>query len=85
MKRYTNIPLKERKRNADRMYRHEVRVEEINEKRLEKEKDRYMQEYIEEKKRLFMQYCEGTESDKERQWNEACARLKSLEGSEDAK
>lgn len=27
MKSYTNIPLKERKRNADRCYRHEVRAE----------------------------------------------------------
>ena len=33
MKKYSNIPLKERKRNADRVYRHEVRLEEINEKR----------------------------------------------------
>lgn len=70
MKKYSNIPLKERKRNADRCYRHEVRLEEINEKRLEEEKERSIQELIEEKKRLFMQNCEGAESDKEQQWNE---------------
>ena len=83
MKRYNNIPFKERKRNDNKMYRHEVRLEEIAQKRLEKEKERSIQEYIEEKKRAFMQNCEGAESDKEQQWNEAVARLKSLEESED--
>lgn len=33
MKKYTNIPLKERKRNADRCYRHEAKLEEINAKK----------------------------------------------------
>lgn len=44
MKRYNNIPLNERKRNANRVYRHEVRLEEINEKRLEEEKEREIRE-----------------------------------------
>lgn len=83
MKKYSNIPLKERKRNADRVYRHEVRLAEINEKRQIQDKEREIQEYIEEKKRAFMQNCEGAETDKEQQWNEAYARLKSLEESED--
>ena len=51
MKSYTNIPLKERKRNADRVYRHELRLERINEKQLEREKERENQEYIEEKRK----------------------------------
>ena len=84
MKKYSNIPLKERKRNSDRVYRHELRLERINEKRLEMEKERENQEYIEEKKKAFMQYAEGAPSDKEQQWNEAYARLKALEESEDA-
>ena len=84
MKSYTNIPLKERKRNADRVYRHELRLERINEKQLEREKERENQEYIEEKKKAFMQYAEGSQRDKEQQWNEAYARLKALEKSEDA-
>lgn len=46
MKKYNNIPFKERKRNADRVYRHEVRLEEINEKRLEEEKEREIREMI---------------------------------------
>lgn len=83
MKKYSNIPLKERKRNADRVYRHELRLERINEKRLEREKERENQEYIEEKKKAFMQYAEGSQSDKEQQWNEAYARLKAFEKSED--
>ena len=33
MKKYSNIPLKERKRNADRVYRHEERLEEITQRR----------------------------------------------------
>lgn len=83
MKSYTNIPLKERKRNANIVYRHELRLKRINEKRLEKEKEQEYQEYIEEKKKAFMQYAEGSQSDKEQQWNEAYARLKALEKSED--
>ena len=51
MKKYSNIPLKERKRNADRVYRHEVRLEEINEKRLEEEKEREIREMIRDKYR----------------------------------
>ena len=71
MKRYTNIPLKERKRNADRVYRHEERLEKLW-------WDRENRKLMEEKKKQFMQECEGSESDKERQWNEACERLKAL-------
>ena len=45
MKRYTNIPLKERKRNADRVYRHEARLEERDIKKMFEEKHRqYEQE-----------------------------------------
>ena len=83
MKKYSNIPFKERKRNDNRVYRHEARLEEIQQKRLDKEKERLEQELFEEKRRLFMQNCEGAESDKEQQWNEAFARLKSLEESEE--
>lgn len=39
MKKYTNIPLKERIRNAERCYRHEASREEREIKRLCKEKD----------------------------------------------
>ena len=45
MKRYSNIPLKERKRNADRCYRHEVRAEERANRRAEIDKKRELQEY----------------------------------------
>lgn len=85
MKRYSNIPLKERKRNADRMYRHEVKVEEINEKRAEKEKELSEKEYYEAKYRLYEQYEQqhkDAKSDKERQEDEAFARLKELCGKE---
>ena len=40
MKKYTNIPLKERVRNADRCYRHEANLEEREYKRLISEKER---------------------------------------------
>ena len=42
MKKYSNIPLKERKRNADRCYRHEDRLEEMEFKRLIKAKERQL-------------------------------------------
>jgi len=67
MKKYTNIPLKERKRNADRCYRHEAKLEEINAKREMREKMRFWEQQNEEIK-----------SDKERQEAEAFARLKDL-------
>lgn len=51
MKKYSNIPFKERKRNADKMFRHEVRLEEINEKRLIEEKHREIEEMIRAKYR----------------------------------
>lgn len=71
MKKHSNIPLKERKRNADRCYRHEVRLEEINQKRA-------MRELIEAKERQWTQENEY-KTDKEQQEAEAFARLKSLE------
>lgn len=81
MKKYSNIPLKERKRNADKMFRHEVKLEEINEKRAEKEKELSEKEYYEAKCRLFEQYEQlhkDAKSDKERQEDEAFARLKEV-------
>jgi hypothetical protein len=72
MKKYSNIPLKERKRNADKMFRHEVRLEEINEKRLIEEKHREMEEMIREK---YRQENAG-KTDKERQEEEAFAKLR---------
>lgn len=66
MKKYSNIPLKERKRNADRVYRHEERLEEIAQQR---------------EMRLLIAMKEGGvphETDKERQETEALERLKSL-------
>lgn len=82
MKRYNNIPLKERKRNADKMFRHEVRLEEINEKRLEEEKEREIREMIRDK---YRQENEG-KTDKERQEEEAFAKLREfIEWSENGK
>lgn len=52
MKKYTNIPLKERKRNADRVFQHEAKLEEINRKRL-------IKEMFEEKHRQYEQENEG--------------------------
>ena len=65
MKKYSNIPLRERKRNADRVYRHEERLEEITMRKLVREQER----------------CKsGAEpmTDKEQQEAEAFARLMSL-------
>lgn len=54
MKRYTNIPLKERKRNAERCYRHEANLEERQLKRLIKEKEKQQDsEYKSDKDREF--------------------------------
>lgn len=72
MKKYSNIPLKERKRYADRMFRHEIKLEEINEKRLEEEKEREIREMIRNK---YRQESEG-KSDKERQEEETFAKLR---------
>lgn len=65
MKKYSHIPLKERKRNADRVYRHEERLDEITMRKLAKEQERCKRE---------------TEcmTDKEQQEAEAFERLKSL-------
>lgn len=67
MKKYTNILLKERKRNADRVYRHEVRLEEINEKRAIKDKfgqydmEREFDEIFAQLKERFGEESEDTE------------------------
>lgn len=71
MKKYSNIPFKERKRNANKMFRHEVRLDEINEKRLEEEKEREIREMIRDK---YRQECEY-KTDKERQEEEAFAKF----------
>ena len=52
MKKYTNIPFKERKHNANRVYRHEVKLEEILQKREIKAKEKH--------------YEKGYKTDKER-------------------
>lgn len=66
MKKYTNIPLKERKRNAERCYRHEEKLEEREFKRLIKEKQ-------------CVSENETNETDKDRQFDEVYKRLKALE------
>lgn len=54
MRKYSNIPIKERKRNAERCYRHETNLEERNIKRLIKEKERQCEsEYKTDKDREF--------------------------------
>lgn len=63
MKKYTNIPLKERKRNAERCSRHEERLEEREFKRL-----------IKEKQSLY-----ENKTDKDREADEVYERLKALE------
>ena len=65
MKKYSNIPLKERKRNADRVYRHEERLDEITMRKLAKEQ------------KIFKRESES-KTDKEQQETEAFARLKYL-------
>ena len=64
MKKYTNIPFKERKHNADRVYRHEVRLEELKLKREIKAKGKH--------------YEEKDKTDKERQEDEVFAMLRKL-------
>ena len=78
MKKYSNIPLKERKRNADKMFRHEVKLEEINEKRLEEEKEREIREMIRDK---YRQENEG-KSDKDRELEQAFEEFKARCGIE---
>lgn len=69
MKKYSNIPLKERKRNAERCYRHEENLEE-----------RAIKRYIKEKER---QCASDFETDKDREVdntnNEVYKRLKAIE------
>ena len=65
MKKYSNIPLKERKRNADRVYRHEGMLDEITMRKLVKEQERCKREA-------------ECMTDKEQMEAEAFARLKSL-------
>lgn len=67
MKKYSNIPLKECKRNADRVYRHEERLGEITMRKLEKEQERCKKEA-------------SHMTDKEQQEAEAFARLRSFDG-----
>lgn len=75
MKKYSNIPLKERKRNADRCYRHEVRAE-IRAKEREAEAEQLeIKRMYEEKYRAFEQENEA-KTDKERQEEEAFAKLR---------
>lgn len=62
MKKYSHIPLQERKRNADRVYRHEERLEEIIQRR-------EMRELIAMKEGQSKQ-----ETDKDREEAEAMAR-----------
>ena len=78
MKKYNNIPFKERKRNADRVYRHEVRLEEINEKRLEEEKEREIREMIREKYHQEV----ATKTDKEIELERAFAEFRARVGEE---
>lgn len=75
MKKYSNIPLKERKRNANKMFRHEVRLEEINEKRLEEEKEREIREMIREKYRLENECKTDKDLEIERQFEEIRSTL----------
>lgn len=63
MKRYSNIPIKERIRNANRCYQHEVKLEEIAMRKLIKDKET----------------TKNATSDKEQQEAEAFALLQSLE------
>ncbi len=69
MKKYSNIPLKERKRNAERCYRHEENLEE-----------RAVKRYIKEKER---QFNSDYKADKDREVdntdNEVYKRLKTIE------
>lgn len=75
MKSYTNIPLKERKRNADRCYRHEVRAEIRAKEREEEAEQLEIKRMYKEKYRAFYQENEA-KNDKERQEAEAFAKLR---------
>lgn len=78
MKKYSNIPLKERKRYADRMFRHEIKLEEINEKRLEEEKEREIREMIRDKYRQENE----SKTDKEREIERVFAEIRARCGEE---
>lgn len=80
MKKYNNIPLKERKRNADRCYQHEARAEKLRQERETKEEKLLEEQYYEAKCRLYEQLPKDTRTDKERQEDEAFARLKEVAG-----
>lgn len=74
MKKYSNIPLKERKRNADRCYRHEVRAENrAKEREAEAEQLEIKQMY--EKKYRLLEQGNTAKTDKEQQEAEAFAKL----------
>ena len=64
MKKYTNIPFKERKHNALIVYRHEIRLEETIQKQEMKVKEQH--------------YEKGHKTDKERQEDEAFLILQKL-------
>lgn len=67
MKKYSNIPIRERKRNADKMYRHEENLEERAFKRLIKDKERQKQNMTDKDRE-----CNEVE-------NETYKRLKAIE------
>ena len=81
MKKYSYIPLKERKRNADRCYRHEVRAE-IRAKERETEAEQLaIKRMFEEKHRAFEQENE-VKTDKDREIERAFAEFKARFGEE---
>lgn len=81
MKSYTNIPLKERKRNADRCYRHEVRAETRAKEREAKAEQLAIKRMFEEKQRAFEQKNEA-KTDKDIQLEQAFAEFKARFGKE---
>ena len=67
MKKYSDIPLKERKRNAERCYRHEEKLE-------ERAFERLIKEAVKEKQ------CNSEyKTDKDREADEVYERLKAME------
>lgn len=71
MKKHNNIPLKERIRNDNRVFRHEVRLEELQEKRRYKN---YMQ--------MYESLPEDTRTEKEIEFERQFAELKARLGIE---
>ena len=81
MKKYSNIPLKERKRNADRCYRHEVRAEIRAKEREAKEEEREIKRMFEEKYRAFERENK-VKTDKDREVEQVFVELKARFGIE---